>query len=255
MRTQLIKIVLAASILLAYAFTASCSMLEENNDSSSSSGTGSGAGPGSSSSGGGNQGNGQGSAFNLNSQIAADPDCEYDGDIDDFICTPATYTSNGFVEDDSYRRIATVTNGRVVGLQLQSITIPDADSYEFSSPFYFDEEDIATYCSQYTDISVYGASFGLKDSDDDPAGRLQIRDEEGNNKIFYWYSFSPGKIVCSMDSEYGSEKYNLDIKVGWNEIYLNVKYTEDYYSTTEYSTSNILTKPVAWYIISYYPGY
>jgi len=257
MRTKLTKIALAASVLLAMAFTFSCST-EDNDegessssgtgtDPGSSSGTGTGTDPGSSSSGGSN---GQGSAFNLNSQIYSGPNCWYDEDIDDDVCSTTAYNDGGSVEDDSYTRIGTVTNGRVTGLQLGSITIPSED-YEFYDPFYFDEEDIAS-CSQYTELSIYEATFNLKDTDDDPVGTLRIRNEDGNEKLYYWYSKTAGKVVCNIDNGYGVNKYNLDIKVGWNEVYIK---SNDFTYSTEYSTnSSILTSSLKWFVISnFYP--
>jgi len=249
------KIALAASLSLALAFTTSCTALDEAIDGdevSSSSGkkiSSSSGNNGLSSSGG----NGQGLTFNENSQIYEE-DCYWDEDYE-YNCNIAPYTINGYIEVWGHGSVGSVSNG-IVNLQLPS-TIPSEDLDDF---LFLDEDEIAEYCTDYTDLKVYQASFELRDSDEDYAGDLNIRNDrnDADEGIYYWYFSKAGKISCN----FGSMSRNIDAKKGWNKIYYkntridyyNDDYDDyDYYYTREYSTSNILTKTVKWFVD--YPEY
>ncbi|MDR2555406.1 MAG: hypothetical protein LBC64_08270 [Fibromonadaceae bacterium] len=263
MRTQLIKITLTASILLAYAFTASCSTDDKDGDDSSSSGTvfspspssssrpssssNPGSGSGSSSSGGSSQGY---VAFNVNSQIYLLRD-EYDEELDDFVFRASSYSDNGFVEESLLERIGTVRNGKVTGLQLLTKNIPDDELYS-ALP---DQEDFDS-CPTYTHDGLgYWASFRLITADDDYEGDLTIESKNGDyENLRYFYSSKAGKIVCNMNSEYSSVQYNLDLKKGWNEIYIKAIDSEDSYEMKYSTSSNIMTSEIVWRLsYSYYP--
>jgi len=252
MRTQLIKITLAASILLAYAFTTSCSMLEENDDSSSSSGTGNpgsspSSNPGSSSSGGGS---GQGvDQLYMREYDCGEDDCGYF-----FI----PYTSNADIHEfETDIKVGTVINGNV-NLQQLSAWEPDEG---YLSPVMYYEEDLEEYCSEYSANAggVYRATFRLKninygDEEDDEYNiyRLFNQSEDEDEQIIYWYFSKAGKLVCNYEDS--GVKYNLDVVKGWNKIYVKSTTTEDFDSLEEYSTTNILTKGTKWFSYPYMPG-
>jgi hypothetical protein len=236
-------IILAATFGLAITFTLSCSMLEDSSsDPSSSSGTGissSGGNNNSSSSGGGGQG-----AFNENSKIYQCEDV-YNEDLEDWIRECQLYTDNeyAYIEDyfaDNPLRLGSITNGKV-SLQLpQTISSENLDSF-----LELDDDEIAEYCTAYTPgIEKYIPNFMLLDSDEDYTGSsLEIANEDNNEGIMYMYFSKAGKIKCDRNSE----KINIDAKKGWNQIYYKtIKDDEEYYSTREYSTSNILTTEVRW---------
>jgi len=236
MRTLLIKIVLAAGILLAYALTASCSMLEDNNDSSSS-----GAGPGSSSSGGGNQG-GQGNApFNPNSQVYI---------LTSFDGIPTVFNGGGnIIAFYNVGPAGNVTNG-VVNLNLpQTITLDDD---EYSSVWgidllNIDEEDISQYCTEHDDVGgIFRISyFMLYDSDeaDYSIGSMYIEDAyQPTNDIVYVYFKRAGKITCNVQGKIIS----INAVRGLNTIYRTYESDGEYSTLVGISTSNILTNAVQW---------
>jgi len=274
MRNKLTKIVLAASILLALSFTTSCTALEETGDGSSSSGnpgtSSSSVDNGSSSSGGGSNSSDGGSSssdsgssssdsgssssigggFNLNSQIYQ---CGEDEDNDyEWVCN--TYSNSGPVITESRleKIIGTVTNGKTTNVQL-----PTPDEEYLEDFLGFDEDEVAEYCSEDTnipDVLVYKARFALLSLPEVgqsyvEVGPLYIKDENENNdgEMVYVYFSKSGKISCEF--EYG--KINLNVTEGWNQVYVK----EGYY-IREYSTSNILTNPVKWILEKpYYPSW
>jgi len=230
------KIALAASLSLALAFTISCTALDEAIDGDEVS---SSSGKKISSS----SGNGQGLTFNENSQIYEE-DCYWDEDYE-YNCNIAPIKANGYIQVSEFRA-GSVSKG-IVNLQLPS-SIPS----EYWEDFRLDEDEIAEYCTDYTDLKVYVADFKLLDNDyEEYIPTLNIKND-ADERIYYWYFSKAGKISCN----YGNESINIDAKKGWNKIYYKETETEteeDYYHVREYSTSNILTKAVRWYI--YYPSY
>jgi hypothetical protein len=175
--------------------------------------------------------------------------CDYIEDSEDwiYICESIAYTDNEYVyiEDlyfeDEPLRLGSINNGIVTLQQLPS-TVPS----ENLSPFLdLDEEEAEEYCTEYTPgLELYIPRFMLLDRGEGYTGfSLEIADAYDNEGIMYMYFSKAGKIKC----ERYEENINMDVKEGWNEIYYKTtKNDEDYYSTREYSTSNILTTEVRW---------
>jgi len=249
MRTKLTKITLAAGILLAMAFTSSCSMLDDKDeDNSSSSGVGTGTNPSSSSVPGTDPTNPSASSgFSLTSPIYLE-NCYEDEDNDyELICNPTVYPGNGYIVEDYLGVVGTVTNGRVVSQQLLTKTPPADELVDFVDYYISDYFD----CSKRDPISVYRIyRFGLYDDVDEDgygfgySGELRVQNEI-DESIQYLYAQTAGKIVCTDEDEYSSTSFNLDIQPGWNVVYYKRTYSEEY-SEEKLSTSNILTNQVKW---------
>jgi len=185
--------------------------------------------------------------FDENSQIY-ERDCHYDhyDEYADYVCDAlAIPLIAGDIEAADGLRVGSVTNG-IVSLQQPLPTISDKDL-----AYFLEEDEAAYYCTDYVqNIKVFYANFSLI-GDEYTAG-LDISNDDDSRGIEYWYFSKAGKISCDWKndySDYSSKKMNLDVNIGWNRIYY--KYTiidEDYNYTTEYTTSNTMTKPAKWFI-------
>ncbi|MDR2584020.1 MAG: hypothetical protein LBC75_11115 [Fibromonadaceae bacterium] len=267
MRNKLREIVLTASVLLALSFTLSCAPADDDDGnsnsgkkkSSSSKNNGSSSSKNNSSSSGGKVSSS--SSFDVNSQIYK-YECGYDyNDEEEYeLCQYVAYADSGNVYDYYLGELGTVTNGKVhldlnsssdVSEYLEDFLSLDEDEDEDDENEDGEEKEKKP-CSEYTKgLEVYKASFQLNDSDNYYVGSLSIlnegEDESENNEILYWYFSKAGKIVCNFNEEV---KYELNVKEGWNQIYKKTTFDDEYhyYGVEEYSTKNILTKEVKWFL-------
>jgi len=213
MKSNLTKFALSAGIMLAMAFTFSCSSDDGNNN------------------GGG--GGGGGIPFTENSQV-------YNRD-------GSPFTGSGVIKiRDNSINIGSVTNGKV-NLQLPS-TIPDDLLMDFVS------ESERQFCTEYpNDIKFFSASrLILTNSGNadkqmliiDPSSSNNTEDPRNSNLIYYYFFSKDGKITCDA----GGLKININAKKGWNTIYRVADNINDINAADKYSTDNILTKEVKWFI-------
>jgi len=256
---MIIRSLLVATLGLALALTLSCSTEEDKDDVSSSSGgsIGSSSSRHSSSSGGGSSssfGLGGGD-FDANSQIYVRW-CDF-GEEGEYSCMPDAYTGDEYKYIEDYYsdgpRLGVITNG-VVNWQLPQ-TIPNVNElYDdfrregLSGILGADKEFVIAegYCTEYTEgIQVYEPRFTLLDSDGDYTGDMEITDLYGDEGIIYAYFSKAGRIFCNSGN---GTIVTLDIKKNWNKIYYKGEYDEFDDYILEYSTDNILTKEVKWFI-------
>ncbi|MCL1956264.1 MAG: hypothetical protein FWF63_02980 [Fibromonadales bacterium] len=247
MKSKLREIVLIASVLLALSFTLSCAPADDDNNSgrkksSSSKNNGSSSSKNNSSS---SDGKSSSSATKENSQIyvyGCDYDYEPDEDEEYEPCSFKPYTGSGKIYEERFKlEVGTVNNG-IINLPQHSEEDPD-EEYLDSVFYYADEEQLSEYCSEYSAIDgVYMSSFYLEDNDY-VIYDLSSNSDDENEKVMYWYFSKAGKLICELDEV----KYKLTVKEGWNKIYYKITYTEEYTSTEEYSTSDILTQEVKWF--------
>jgi hypothetical protein len=247
MRTQLSKLALSASIMLAMAFTFSCSSGDDNNGGSSS-----GSGGSSSPSGGSG-------SFNPNSQVYNRDGSLFTGSGVIKIRANCIDGESGFSE--TLINAGNVTNG-IVTWQLPQ-TIPD----EYLGTIYNADKQQNNGCTEYPEglrglrdacgkdlialvNSNLSADYINSNSTADYIGKLRIF-ENGNNPnqtIEHWYFSKAGKITCNKANNSGQiNKANINATAGWNKIYM-IAHNGANGLRDELSTDNILTKEVKWYL-------
>jgi hypothetical protein len=262
------SVLFMAGILLALAFTLSCSSGGGNSSdgdslsssvvdsssssnkgsSSSSSGVSSSGADVSSSSNGGNSssssggdgssssssgGNGQGVSFNENSQIYNEDGTLYKGSGVIKLYASGEYYNEILID-------AGIVIRGVVNLNL-STNILDEYLYDFLN------DDEQSSCTSYPkDIKVIGRydkgyDFELSDNNGKYIGSLSLhyRDEQIFERIEYVYFSKAGKIACNLQDKGAEFIYNIDAKKGWNVLYSSYNRSQD---KKEISTNNILTK-------------
>jgi hypothetical protein len=184
MRTLLTKTALSASIMLAMAFTFSCSGDDGNNNGGTSNGSGGGGGV----------------PFNDNSQIY-----NTDGSL---------FTGSGVLKFVDKNPPPSINAGSVAN-GIARLELPTTISNEYLKDFVDKNEQ--SFCTDYpNDIKVFYASkmyFTLTNSSIDK--QMLIQDEvPGNQRIQYWYFSKAGKITCG-------NIIDINVKEGWNTIYQN----------------------------------
>jgi hypothetical protein len=227
---------LAAGIVLAMAFTFSCSSGDDPDDNSS----------------------GGGFDESSPSQVLYEDGSKFkaSGILKGHYCEE----KKGGCE---YITFGSVTNG-VVKLQLPP-TIEDkylnnvTNIYPYDDMSGYDDmrgEDVCTI-SQKDAKAFYIDEFILFDSYES----LVIEHMDETNKVYqgiaFFYSSKSTKITCEYRLKYDNieVKVSIDAKEGWNKIYI-----KNYYSNSigmyveESSTNNILTKEVGWLISAYGKG-
>jgi hypothetical protein len=233
MKSNLTKFALSASIMLAIAFTFSCSSGDDNNGGSSS---GSGGG------GGSNQlYNSDGTPY-TGSGVIKIRSC-LDGDKG----TTETLINAG-----------SVTNG-IVNLQLPT-TIPDEylriiaskNNLQSLGCTDYPNEDIKglDYCYGKMLIALVNNNLSadyVVNTDPNRTnyiGGLIITSQ--NQRMDYWYVSKSGKVTCSWTNNSGHvNKWNINATAGWNKLYL-IDHNGANGLNDEYNTNNILTEEVKW---------
>jgi len=213
MRKQPLKLAFTATIMLALAFTFSCSSGGSGGGDDHNGGLSSPSGGGSPVTGGADGG---GNSF---SQIYNNSDG-----------TP--YTGSGvikiYINNDVLINAGSVTNG-IVNLKLP--TIPDEYLAELC--------DYQRYSCNVNPNDIKGVGgddkFVLYSNSGERISKLRIWDEQKSNAIMYWYVSKAGKIICNGEGK----TINVDVKeAGWNKIYAN--------GIIKYTTDSVLTKEVRW---------
>jgi len=216
------RFLFAASLVLAFTFTLSCSSSNDN-------GGVVGNAPGTSSPSGG--------GGDLDSQVYY----YEDGSL---------YIGSGVISIESTNLNAgEVINGKI-NLQLPTVPYvllealwPDAEGCTFIP------NDIRGLFGDCFTINIGGSKECLTLGAGDGKGDI-------SQAIFYWYFSSGGKITCSSRKESESSgsitisNVNIDAQAGWNKIYY-VKFRNSSTNTRsyDYSTNNILTQEVKWFIV------
>jgi len=228
MRKQLSKIALAASIMLAMAFTLSCS--DDKDDNS----------PGT--------GGGSDTQFNENSQVYYSNGTLFKGSGTLYVAGSYDHYNDGSVSEWNGVPIGSIVNG-IVNLN-SSLSAPPS---EYLNDFLNVE---ALSCSSYPEgIKAFGGNFVLTNDNRDFLGSLDFlyKDQQIAEAIYYTYFSKEGKINCERPAGTGKGEtgaiLNLDVKVGWNKMYMRTTRNPALENkTNEYSTDNILTKKLKWVI-------
>jgi len=212
MRTQFSKLALMATLALALALTLSCSSGDDGNNNSGTS----------SPSGGGNE----------NSQVYN----EGDG-------TPFT-GSGAIVIRKTSINAGSVTNG-IVNLELpQTLKLPQNVADKYFNDFL--DADEQRSCSNYPNgikAFIEGIDFIQPNITRRKEMYIYYRDGQLMQGIEHWYFSIEGKVVCNLVYEDDVLNVNLDVKKGWNKIYVVTDR-----NGRKMSTDNILTKEVKWFV-------
>ena len=223
-----------------------------NGSSPSVGGSSSSKGGGSGSSSSGN--NGQSGSFNQNSQIYnEDGRTLYKGSgvieaTHGIACDPGSYDVSGSCEWNRIK-VGNVANG-IVNLELNKAVPTD----EYLRDFLDDDDQL--YCSSYPENIESAGGMFLLTNGNDITGHLDIyyyEVEQFYEGIYYIYFTKTGKITCNVQYEYEGEIYknriiNINAQKGWNKIYYR-EYERNGVRIEESNTSNILTKEkeMKWY--------
>jgi len=231
MRNKLTKITYAVGFGLALAFTSSYSDNKDDDPTPSSS---------------------SGLSFNENSRIYIGR-YEDTGNGEVFIADP--YSASGWIGMGLLGRIGTVTNGTVSLDWPTELGIMESDYSSILEYLPIYEDEIPGNCTDSDDIGiigVYGADFDLYEGDNKIGGLFASN--QSDEVIIYWYFLKDEKITCNVNDE---KVITINATKGWNPIYRKYTYIDDGHgspSKMEFSTNNILTKEVKWFL-NYTGGY
>jgi len=223
------RIILAASLSLAMAFTLSCSSDDDGNGNS-----GGGSPVTGGADGGGNQ-------F---SQVYYMHYGEHD------VCNIGeAYKGNGDIKmyyKDDQGNTHSIGDAGSINNGVAKLDLPKNIPNGYLKDFLNDDKQLS--CANYPkDIKVVKVSWFELTNNNNDIGSLRIEDCPGTigywERMNYWYFSKAGKITCNLsyDGDRIINIIDIDAKAGWNKIYYR-SYDTDADYTSEYSTKNILTK-------------
>jgi len=101
-----------------------------------------------------------------------------------------------------------------------------------------------------TDVKVFSGDVILTNDSREYLGKLTIGYmDKTQEETGYIYFSKAEKITCESQQEGYKIVFNMNVKKGWNRVYIQGKVMADNSIVADFTTNNILTKELTWLII------